>query len=247
MIDTLVYTFSKKFSSFENLHRIVELYTETYESNKNIYSIKFYTDNQSVSLFEKKIDNIKIVDTSHHVLLDDLKLSVMESLSENELIFDGDIFLEHSLSIPTDNDVICERITFFDNFPQARQKYKNAADLYISNGVQTVIPFFNNYQPWSPNIGMLYFYNKDAQKKYLEYYYILREWFIDNDIEGKYGLMRKDIRNYATIGQYILGLVCENFNYSIDEFRKNNSYTHLDGPIKYAENLNYQFFKNKVK
>jgi hypothetical protein len=246
MIDTLVYTFSKKFSTPENLDRIVELYTETYLSNKRIHSVKLYTDAESYYLFENNFETIVTADTQNLILLDDLKLSVLPLLSENELLFDGDIFLEHPLSLNTEKDVICERITVFSGSPYTAMRYIPVADLYINNGIKNVIPFFNNGVQWVPNIGMLYFNNKNAQSEYLTNYYLMRNWFIDNNIESLYGLMNSDIRNYATIGQYVLGLICEQNSYTIEGFKSNNSYTHLAGPIKYADNLVYDFFKNKV-
>jgi len=246
MIDTLIYTFSKKFSTPEKLDKIVELYTETYLSNKRIHSVKLYTDAESYYLFENNFEVIITVDTQNHVLLDDLKLSVLPLLSENELLFDGDIFLESPLSLNTEKDVICERVTFFSGSPYTALRYIPAANLYINNGVKNFIPFFNNGQTWVPNIGMLYFNNKNAQSNYLNNYYILRNWFINNKIEEKYNLINSDIRNYATLGQYLLGLVCENYGYTSEGFNSTNSYTHLDGPIKYADNLVYDFFKNKV-
>jgi hypothetical protein len=246
MIDTLVYTFSKKFSSPKNLDRIVELYVETYNSNKTIYSTKFYTDPESYYLFEGKIDNIFTADTSNHILLDDFKLNLLPTLPNNEMIFDGDIFLEHPLSLNTEKDVVCERISILTDFPRAYSRYLTASHIYIKNGVKTVIPFFNSEQTWVPNIGMLYFNNKNTQSEYLNQYTILRNWFIENEIEEKYCLIKSHSGYYATLGQYILGLVCEHNNYTSIGFKENNSYTHLDGPIKYADNLNYHFFKNKV-
>lgn len=245
MIDTLVYTFSKKFSTPEKLDRIVELYTETYLSNKNIHSVKLYTDEESYYLFENKFDTIITASTQNLVLLDDLKLSVLPLLSENELLFDGDIFLEHPLSLNTEKDVICERITFFSGSPYLAIKYIPAADLYIKNGIKNVLPFFNNEMVWSPNIGMLYFNNKTAQSNFLTSYALMRDWFIEN-LESLSGLISADFRNYATIAQYLLSLVCEENNYTIEGFKSTNSYTHLDGPIKFADNLNYYYFKSKV-
>ena len=246
MIDTLVYTFSKKWAKPENLDRIVELYVETYNSNKTIHSIKFYTDEESYYLFEGKIDNIFTADTSNHVLLDDFKLSLLPTLSSNELIFDGDIFLEHPLSLNTQKDVICDRITIFSADPYHHDWYLKRVYLYISNDVKTEIPYFSHSQSWVPNIGMLYFNNKVAQTEFLNQYQILRNWFIDNNIEGKYNLISENVRTYATLAQYLLGLVCEYNGYTSAGFKENNSYTHLDGDIKYANNLVYQYFKNKV-
>jgi len=246
MIDTLIYTFSKKFSSPENLERIVELYIETYNSNSTIHSTKFYTDPESYYLFEGKIDNIFTADTSNYVLLDDFKLNLLPNLSNNEIIFDGDIFLEHPLSLNIEKDVVCERKSVLSKFPLAHSRYLTASYIYIENGVKSLIPFFHENQQWVPNIGMLYFNNKNAQSEYLNQYNILRNWFIDNKIEEKYGLIKSHSGYYATLGQYILGLVCEHNNYTSVGFIENNSYTHLDGPIKYADNLSYNYFKNKV-
>lgn len=246
MIDTLVYTFSKKWAKPENLDRIVELYVETYNSNKTIHSTKFYTDEESYYLFEGKIDNIFTADTSNHVLLDDFKLNLLPQLSNNELIFDGDIFLEHPLILDTEKDVMYERKGFFKGNRMIHSKYMKAVQIYLKNGIKEVIPFYDGQQKWSPNIGMLYFNNKLAQTEFLNQYQILKDWFINNNIEEKYKLMSADILNYATLSQYLLGLVCEHNNYTSAGFKESNSYTHLDGPIKYVNNLNYQYFKNKV-
>jgi len=240
MIDTLVYTFTKKFSTEEKLPKIVKIYRDSYLNNRKLYNIKLYTDVDSIGLFSDLIKDIEIINSEDFVLLNDLKFLVLPTLNPNELLCDGDIFIREKLKISFNCDVISdftfdkirENIKYFPH-------YETTPKLFIENGIQEVIPYFNDYLKYSVNIGFLYFVSKDIEQKYLSDYKKLRNWFIDNKIDERYKLLETNFNNISITSQYLLALVCDEYGAKIEPLKPNNIYQHFAGPLKYKNEISF--------
>lgn len=234
MIDTLVYSFTKKLSTEQRLDRIVSIYKKTYNRNSLFYKVKLYTDSESVELFEGSFDEKILIDTSEVVLLNDMKFSILPLLSENELLIDGDILLSGKLFYDYDCDILCD--IYIEEIGKInRPYYTETVSIFLQNGITNVIPFFDRKIIKIPNIGILKFKSKEIEKEYLEWYKKIRNWFISNNIEEKFGLIKKDRRSVATTSQYLLSLFIEEKNKTVEALRDKNNYFHFLGEYKYNE------------
>lgn len=238
MIDTLAYSFTKKLSTNEKLDRIVSIYKNTYNRNSIHYKIKLYTDLESVNLFDGYFNEKILIDTSDVVLLNDMKFSVLPLLPENELLIDGDILLNGKLSYGNECDIICD--IFIEEIGKINcPYYTDTVSIFLENGVTDVIPSFNQKITRIPNIGILKFKSKDLEEEYLSWYRKLREWFIDNNIEQRFGVIKKDRRSVATTSQYLLSLFIKEKNKTVETLRDKNNYLHFLGEYKYTENFKF--------
>lgn len=248
----LIYTFTKKLSNPANLKKIVEVYKESYKNNIRFHNIILYTDNESVYLFEDTFDKIVSKDFDNILLLDDYKYNVLKYLNDDDILFDGDIFLTQKLFINNNFELICDKLVLV----KYKENYKYTIDLFLQNKIEDIIPFFKKIN-YAPNIGILKFKNKNIEKEFLEYYWKMKDWFIDsnliinlNSINGfrvgpnnnlelpnsLLGLTTCAV--FAPIfGQYLLGLFANEKKINISFLSEKNTYSHLSGDIKFNISL----------
>lgn len=235
----LIYTFTKKLSNPANLEKIVEVYKESYKNNIRFHNIILYTDNESVYLFEDTFNKIVLKDFDNILLLDDYKYNVLKYLNDDDILFDGDIFLTQKLFIDTNFELICDKLVLV----KYKENYKYAIDLFLQNKIEDVIPFFKKMN-YAPNIGILKFKNKTIENEFLEYYWKMKDWFIDSNLItnfnsiGGFPIGHAVTAVFAPIfGQYLLGLFTNEKKINISFLSEKNIYSHLCGDAKFRISL----------
>lgn len=242
----LIYTFSKKLNHTW-LERTIDLYKKSYEINSKFHSIVLYTDFESKELLEDVFENIKIVDTSDVLFFDDLKFKALRDCNDDDVICDGDLFLNRRLFLNYNYDIIC------DTFVQTRhtihydfyQYYRNTSDILIKNGIQKIIPFYNNEIEKVINIGLLWFKNKDNKNKFLELYDLQKNWILSSGLEDAYKFT-SDFKNGVTFSQYFLSIYVKHYNLKTKSFKDYCDYTHYSGGEKYHKDFMKRFEKQLV-
>jgi hypothetical protein len=232
----LIYTFTKKLSKLENLDKIVEVYYESYNNNIRFHNIILYTDNESKHLFEDYFHDIRIKDIESVCFLDDFKFNILPELTNDDLLFDGDIFLTHSLKI--NNDIIvCDRIVGNVLKDEFYRYYSDTVDIFLKYEINNVFDFFSKDLEYVPNIGILRFNNQLILNEFLNHYWKLVNWYKDMKIEENHKLIQNDMKVSAVFGQYFLGLFLKHKKLNISYCNENNKYTHLSGDEKFKMNF----------
>lgn len=237
----LIYTFTKKLSNPANLEKLVKIYKESYKNNIRFHNIILYTDNESVYLFKDTFDKIVLKDFDNILLLDDYKYNVLKYLNDNDILFDGDIFLTHKLYIDDNFEVICDQNIKNILYTPFYTYYKDTIDLFLKNKIENVIPFFKKMN-YVPNIGILKFKNKTVKTEFLEYYWKMKNWYINSNLELSHNLIQNDNKVCAVFGQYLLGLFANEQKINISFLSDKNIYSHLSGDTKF----HISFSKNLI-
>jgi hypothetical protein len=194
------------------------------ECAKQYHKVKFYTDKETINLIPLEDVEVHIVDTDNFYFIDDFKVYLLDIIEDNEVIIDTDLFLFAPLNLEDGYDLY---VDFKDN--SSKYWYSECLDWFIGNGIKELFPNFNDKAISVPNIGVLKFKNKELQRKYIEAYYMLKEWvlFKDKNIDRGVSII---------LGQYLLGMLIP--GYSVKYCYKNkNNYAHLSGPIKFEKNI----------
>ncbi len=237
----LIYTFTKKLSTPENLKKIIEVYKESYRNNIRFHNIILYTDSESAYLFEDTFDKIVLKDFDNILLLDDYKYNVLKYLNDDDILFDGDIFLTQKLFIDTNFELICDQNIKNILYIPFYTYYKRTIDLFLENKIEDIIPFFKKIN-YAPNIGILKFKNKNIEREFLEYYWKMKNWFNDSNLELSHNLIQNDNRISAVFGQYLLSLFANEQKINISFLSDKNIYYHLSGDSKF----HISFSKNLI-
>jgi hypothetical protein len=187
----LIYTFTKKLSKLENLDKIVEVYCESYNNNIRFHNIILYTDNESKHLFEDYFHDIRIKDIESVYFLDDFKFNILPELTNDDLLFDGDIFLTHSLKIGNDT-IVCDRIVGNVLKNEFYRYYSDTIDIFLKYNINNVFDFFSKDLEYVPNIGILRFNDRTIENEFLNYYWKLVKWYKNIKIEDGYKLIEND-------------------------------------------------------
>lgn len=223
---SFVYCFSKKLAANEEQYAInLMLLEKSINYLKQFYSYRLITDQQTLQDVHKLSDNIEISSSDDYIFLEDLKTSLVGSLKENELIIDPDLFVYKELDIPTGYDILFDhrdspRSSWYVDYIE-KLKGTLLYDKIKSVGKLTFVP----------NIGFFNIYNSDLRSNFLEQYRYYREDIIKQKKENpnQFNLL---------LGQYLLGIVLSEGNYSYLDIRSMNSgdvYVHLAGPDKYKK------------
>jgi len=237
----LIYTFTKKLSKEANLKKIIEIYKKSYINNIRFHNVILYTDSESACLFEDTFDNIVLKEFDNILLLDDYKYNVLNDLNDDDFLFDGDIFLTQKLYIDDNFELLCEQnIKNIHHLPFYTY-YKHTIDLFLENKIENVIPFFKKMN-YVPNIGILKFKNKTDETEFLEYYWKMKNWYINSNLELSYNLIQNDNKVCAVFGQYLLGLFANEQKINISFLSEKNIYSHLSGDNKF----HISFSKNLI-
>ena len=223
---SFVYCFSKKLAANEEQYAINLLLLEkSIDYLKKFYDFRIITDTATVKDIQYLSNKIQLIDTSNFRFLEDLKLTCICLLKSNEVIIDPDIFVFEQLKLDIDKDIIFEhkdspkKPWYADYLDELKGTL--LYDKIISTGS---IPFV-------PNIGFFRITDKELFSTFVDEYYKYRRDILDKyqqDV-GKYNLL---------LGQYLLGILLYEGNYSYLCLRDTNSvdiYTHMAGPDKYRK------------
>ena len=223
---SFVYCFSKKLAANEEQYTInLLLLKKSIEHIKKLYDYRIITDEQTIDDVKALSDNIEIVNSDNYIFLEDIKTSLVSSLTDNELIVDPDLFIYRELGITLDYDIIFEHIDiptnpWYSNYIEGL-KGTLLYDRILSAGK---IPFV-------PNIGFFRIMNSNLQSDFLQQYSIYRENILSKNLQNpnQYNLL---------LGQYLLGIVLYEGNYSYlntSSINKGEVYHHFAGPNKYRK------------
>ncbi len=227
----LIYTFTSKLLKDNN--KIFEVYLNSYKNNIRFHNILLYTDSYSYPTFKNTFKNIEILDIENILFTDEYKFAVLEKIGKDDLLIDGDIFLTHPLIIPDKYDIICDTIVGNVMTEPFYTYYRNTVDILLENNINDVVDFFSNNVNLVTNIGILKFKNSELEKKFLDYYWIIKNWYIKNNLEKKYAIIKNDYRSCAVFAQYFLSLFIKEHNLNVECLSDYNKYNHLSGDIKF--------------
>lgn len=223
---SFVYCFSKKLAANEEQYAInLLLLNESIGYLKGLYDYRIITDSDTINDLKHLSTNIEFIDTSKFIFLEDLKVKCISLLKENEIIVDPDLFIFQKLEYNSDFDLIFEHKDSPKKpwYTDYLEKLKGTL-LYDKIILTGKLPFV-------PNIGFFKITNDKLLSLFVEEYYRYREDII-NKLSGnlnQYNLL---------LGQYLLGIILYEGNFSYLNLRSTNSaevYTHMAGPDKYRK------------
>mgnify|MGYP001595849488 CR=1 FL=1 len=230
-----IYCFTKLLASNDEHYNIsLEVLNKSVNFLSGKYPYKIFTDSITADDIKSFSQYIYTVDTSEFKFLDDFKISLLPKLQDNEVLIDPDVLIYKELKVNLDADLI------FDYKDKVYQKWYSDG---IANLKGTLIyDKINSIDklPFIPNIGFLKINNKRLLQDYTDLYYQYREDILDKHTDNYRGFS-------IILGQYLLGILLYEGNYSYISNRENNSgevYVHLGGPQKYEKYKKYK--KNKT-
>jgi hypothetical protein len=242
----LIYTFTRKLNH-TSLERTVEIYKKSYEKNSKFHQIVLYTDEKSKNLLDDTFDNIKIIETSDVLFFDDLKFKVLYHLNEDEMLCDGDLFLNKKLQISGDYDLMFDCLFDIENSVNYEfyEYYRNVSKILVDHKITDTIPFYKNNLEKVINIGLLWFKDEKIKNKFLDFYFLQKNWIIKNELEKQYNFT-KDFKNSVTFSQYFLTLFVNEYKLKSQGFRDYSDYIHYSGSVKYSPNFMKRFEKKII-
>ena len=200
------------------------------------HKVKLYTDSETKQYIDFDIE-IEILEVSDLSFLDNYKIQILPLLHDNEILIDPDVFLKKELIIDSDKDLVVDRPDSSNNkwydieFDMAKE-YKFSKLMKFKKDV--IIP----------NIGILKFFNKELQKKYINNYNKIKSFTFDESLPPfpRFSIL---------LGQVSLENILSEDSYNIEycSRKKQNDYIHLAGEEKFNENIldNLESFLNKEK
>lgn len=215
------------------LERIKVLLAKFYETNKIFHEIELVTDEQSHKLLSfVEFDNVRYVETESFNFVDDFKIHLLQTLKQDEIIIDYDIFLKKPLTVSNNYDLIIER--YEEDF--AEKIYK---DLISKSEITFNKQYFLNIENLNnvPNIGVLRINNDNLLKEYTALYTAMSVEFKNNATAQGYAYNQYSV----LFGQLLLRKILNDSRYSTfcaKEFSKNN-YIHLNGENKFNFSLKH--------
>ena len=235
----LVYCFTKRLSqSEENFKNILYSLSKSIELSSRFHDVKILTDKETLEYLDKIQVEKELLDFGHLRFLDDIKISVLPQIKENEVLIDPDVFLFKELNIIEKCDIVTERpenikddwyVTDYEY--SKRFKFSNYIKLESTNGDVT-------------NIGILKFFNKKLMLKYIERYNFVRSIALEEES------ILDDFPQYSVLfGQLLLQNVIDENEYTISyaKHNKKNEYYHLAGAQKYENGYLNRILERKNK
>lgn len=223
---SFVYCFSKKLSVNEEQYAInLLLLSKSIDYLKDLYEYRVITDSETIDDVKHLSTNIEFIDTSNFIFLEDLKVKCISLLKKNEVIVDPDLFIFQQLDCDLEYDLIFEHKDS-QKKPWYRDHLKKLKGTLLYDKI-----ILTGKVPFVPNIGFFKITNGKLLSLFVEEYYKYREDII-NKLSG-------DLNQYnLLLGQYLLGIILYEGNFSYLDLRSTNSakvYTHMAGPDKYRK------------
>lgn len=223
---TYVYCFSKNLAVDEEQYNInLFLLKESIKLLKKHYSYRIVTDKDTYLDLVGLCNILQVVDTSSFNFLDDFKISMLSKLEENEILVDPDIFVYKEIKFNTDTDIIFE----FKDKPNRYWYQDDIKDIKGTLLYEKIMSIENI--PFVPNIGFLKISNPTLLSNYKKLYeYYKKDLFEKLDFNFP--------RFSILLGQYLLGILLYEGNYSYIDIKSANTgkvYEHLSGPNKYRK------------
>lgn len=223
---SFVYCFSKNLAVTEEQYTVsLELLESSTKLLGQFFKFKIVTDTDTVEDLNHLTKDIEIVDTKKFIFLDDFKISLLDTLLPDEILVDPDIIMNRRPIIENNKDII------FDYKDSPLQKwYTQEIDKLKGTLLYDRIKQAKDI-PFIPNIGFLRINNITLLSEYIKMYKIYSKDIIDK--------IQVSFPKFSIfLGQYLLGILLYEGNYSYFNLRSVNSgkvYIHLGGEQKYEK------------
>jgi hypothetical protein len=221
-----IYCLTKRLSeSEENFETFLYCLNKSIELAARFHTIKIITDSQTIEYLNHLNVEIELFDFGHLRFLDDIKISVLPHLKENEILVDPDVFLYKELKIDENCDLFCERPEHIIKDEWYRKDYELSRKFKFSSLIK-----FESKKYDICNIGILKFFNKELLKQYIEKYNFVKSVALEESDE---------LYEFPTfsilLGQLLLKNIIDENDYKLKYARLNpyNEYYHLAGEQKY--------------
>jgi len=233
----LVYCFTKKLSLNESdFNTVLYSLNKSIEMSSKFHKIKIMTDNETLE-YIKNIDvDYEIFEFDNFRFLDDIKIKVLPHIKNDEVLIDPDVFLFEELKIDKLCDLFAERPESI-NDKWYVEDYESSKKFEFSNYIK-----FESLNGDIVNIGILKFFNKQLERKYIENYNKIKSIAlseIDNlEPFPKYSIL---------LGQLLLQNIIDDNSYNVIYAKNNNEYYHLAGRQKYKNGYLKKLFNKNNK
>lgn len=221
---TFVYCFTKRLATSADKYTIsLKVFRDSVKFLSRYYSYKVYTDLETIEDIKGFAESITVINTDNFIFLDDFKVFVLGIVEDNEIIIDPDVLIYNKLTANYNSDIIfCHRDLPSQPWYQENIENINGSLLYSRIEKDGEIPFI-------PNLGFLKINNSKLLTDYITQYSLYRNDLLSRFTGNLYGAS-------ILLGQYLLGILLYEGNYSYFNHRDNNSkevYVHLAGPQKF--------------
>ena len=223
-----VYCFTKRLSqSQENFETVLYSLRKSIELSSRFHNIKIITDLETIEYLKNINVEKEIFDFGKLRFIDDIKISVLPHIKENEILVDPDVFLFKELKIYNKCDLYAERpesindAWYIEDYNFSK-KFKFSRLIELKSNTGDV-----------PNIGITKFFNKDFLKKYIDRYNFVRSIALEEES------ILDDYPQYSILlGQLLLQNIIDENEYKVKyaKHQRQNEYYHLAGAQKYNKN-----------
>lgn len=219
----LVYCLSKRLAKTEDIWKTtLEYFKKSVEINGKFHKLKLYTDEYTKNELDLGIET-KILEVEDLSFLDNYKIQILPLLEKNEILIDPDVFLLKELTINEDCDIIVDREDSSNN-KWYDIEFSMASDYKFSK----LMKFKKNV--FIPNIGVLKFFNKKLEQKYIDSYNKIKTIAKEENLPPfpRFSIL---------LGQVNLENIISQDTYSVEYCarNKNNEYLHIAGDEKFLE------------
>tara|TARA_B110000285_G_C14861231_1_gene484682 strand:+ start:74 stop:781 length:708 start_codon:yes stop_codon:yes gene_type:complete len=223
---SFVYCFSKNLAVTEEQYTVsLELLESSTKLLGEFFKFKIVTDSDTVADLNHLTKDIEIVDTKKFVFLDDFKISLLETLLPDEILVDPDILMKRKPIIENNKDIIFD----YEDSPQQKWYIQEIEELKGTLLYDRIKQAKNI--PFIPNIGFLRINNTALLSEYIKMYKVYSKDILDK--------IQVSFPKFSILlGQYLLGILLYEGNYSYFNLRRVNSgkvYIHLGGEQKYRK------------
>lgn len=224
-----VYCFTKKLASNKKEYKVnLTLFKKSVELLSKHYSYRVVTDKETLKDISPFVTNYSLVDSTDFHFVDDFKIDELGKLLVNEVLIDPDVLIYKPLEYSLNEDLI------FDYIDNPSREWYTSNISKLDNTLLGDKINLSNTPKFIPNIGLLKINNRKLLNEYLNQYKLYRNNILKNVTSGTRGLS-------IMLGQFLLGLLLFNENYSylsIRSLNRGDVYVHLGGPQKYKTQKN---------
>jgi hypothetical protein len=236
----LVYCLTKRLSqSEENFETILYCLNKSIELALRFHTIKIITDNETIDYIKNLNVEIELFHFGHLRFLDDIKISVLPHLKENEILIDPDVFVYRELKINKDCDLFADRPEHIIKDNWYKVDYELSKKFRFSKFIRLESKTYNVC-----NIGIIKFFNNELLTKYIEKYNFVKSIALEEE-----NILEKFPTFSILLGQLLLQNVIDDGDYKIKYARLNayNEYYHLAGEQKYDIDYLKKTLEKKTK